>query len=96
MSKRTSTTYTEEFRKSSAKLALDSDEPAYKIAQNLGVNPATLAGWLRKYFPKKGKTFQENSDPNAELIRLKRENARLIQERYILKKATAYFASQTL
>jgi len=34
--------YTEELRMSSAKLAIDSDQPIYKTAENLGVNEITL------------------------------------------------------
>jgi transposase-like protein len=94
MSKRITTSYNIEFRKSSAKLAIDSDQPVYKTAENLGVNQTTLAGWIRKYYPKKEREPVKSTDTNEELIRLRQENARLTQERDILKKAAAYFASE--
>ena len=42
-------TYTTEFRKSSVKLALESDQPIKKTAEGLGVKPSTLHTWIGKY-----------------------------------------------
>jgi transposase len=39
---------------------------------------------------------KETDDLQTELKRLRKENARLKMEREILKKATAYFAKETL
>ena len=96
MSKRITTSYSIEFRKSSAKLAVESDQPVYRTAENLGVNNTTLAGWIRKYYPKNVTELAKSTDTTEELIRLRRENARLTQERDIIKKAAAYFASEAL
>jgi transposase len=38
--------YTKEFRKEAVKLALESDEPKQKIADNLGVKYKTLLTWI--------------------------------------------------
>ena len=97
MPKRKVTQYTEEFRKSSAKLAIDSKQAISTTADELGVHVTTLHGWVRKYYPH----FQQAKSPSAddnvldELKRLRRENNKLRQERDILKKAAAYFASET-
>ena len=45
MPKRKVTKYTEEFRRSCAKLAADSEQPINTIAQELGVHFTTLHGW---------------------------------------------------
>ena len=66
--------YTEEFRKSSAKLAYESDQPVSKTAENLGVHETTLYGWIAKYYPKRSKRQKigQADDPYEELKQLKR------------------------
>ena len=41
--------YPSEFRESSVKLAIDSDQSIAQTARDLGVNPNTLHGWISKY-----------------------------------------------
>jgi transposase len=88
--------YTEEFKKSSAKLAMESEESVTQIARNLGINENTLHGWIGKYYRKKETkaAIGQLNDSTNEIKRLQKENARLRQERDILKKAAAYFASE--
>jgi transposase len=94
MTKRTVTSYPLEFKKSSAKLAAESDESVSKIAKNLGVHVTTLHGWVAKFESNHKKKSPNNIDQNEELKQLRRENMRLRQERDILKKAAAFFASE--
>lgn len=98
MSNRKVKSYTEEFKKSSANLAANGDKSISQTAIDIGVNPTTLHGWVTKYYPKNKKSLKqpENNDLSDEVKRLRRENLRLKQERDILKKAAAYFASETL
>ena len=98
MSKRKLLSYTEEFRKSSAKLAYESDQPVSKTAENLGVHETTLYGWIAKYYPKRSKRQKigQADDPYEELKQLKKDFKRVTMERDILKKAAAYFAGETL
>ena len=97
--------HTREFRDSAIQLVLNSDEEIKDLAEDLGVNPKTLYNWVYNY--KRENNLQTNhrskkinsssNDPaNEELIRLRKENRLLRQERDILKKATAYFAKETL
>ena len=93
MSKKKIKSYTEEFKKSSAKLAVTS-ESISQTAKDLGVNPNILYGWVGKYYPERTVTDVVKPDVVEENKRLRKENARLKQERDILKKATAYFAAE--
>lgn len=96
MSKRTIKKYTEEFQKSSAKLASESDQSVLKTAADLGLNSSTLHGWVNKYYPPTPKTLDMTPESAAqiEIKQLKKALARALQERDILKKATAYFAKE--
>jgi transposase len=61
------------------------------VAQDLGVAEATLYAWKAKR-RQTGRPFEDQKLQQAELARLKRENARLEEEVAFLKKAAAYFA----
>jgi transposase len=94
--------HTREFRDSAIQLVLNSDEEIKDLAEDLGVNPKTLYNWVYNY--KRENNLHSNhknktsniDNTNEELIRLRKENRLLRQERDILKKATAYFAKETL
>ena len=98
MGKKRTSRYSEEFRSSSAKLAVESDQSTVATAQELGIHETTLYGWVAKYYPDRNKrtNIGGNIDPNEEVKRLRKEVARLRMERDILKKATAYFAGEIL
>ena len=96
MSKRQVKNYSVEFRKSSAKLAVESDQSVSETAEALGVNSVTLHGWVNKYYPHyKAVKKTSSNDLEAEVKQLRKELARVKEERDILKKAAAYFANQT-
>ena len=88
--------YTAEFRESSVKLATESDKPVAQTARDIGVNENTLHTWINKYSRplERDKTVRTDEHLYDELKRLKKENARLIEERDLLKKAAAYFAKE--
>ncbi len=98
MGKRKVTQYSLEFKKSSAKLASESDKSIGQTAKDLGINLSTLHGWVKKYYPKGKATNHLAESPGLadEVKRLRKEVARVTQERDILKKATAYFAKETM
>ncbi len=85
---------TSEFKESAVKLAIGSDQPIVATARDLGVNVNTLHTWIGKY--SKPKQLAEGTDEHIcdENKRLKKELARVTQERDLLKKATAYFAKE--
>lgn len=86
--------YSLEFKQSSAKLAAESNQSISQTAKELGVSAPALYGWISKYYPKHPATTSVD-DAQAELKRLKKELARVKQERDTLKKAAAYFANET-
>ena len=68
--------------------------PIAEVARQLGINTETLRNWRRKAREGGGTEGEHATVPSLEEEnrRLRRENARLLEEREILKKATAFFA----
>jgi transposase len=81
--------YTAQFKEQALERADRDGIP--KVAQDLGLAEATLYAWRAKR-RQTGQPFEEQKLQQAELARLKRENARLEDEVAFLKKAAAYFA----
>ncbi len=98
MLKRSVTKYSEDFKKSSAVLAMESEKSINQMAKELGVSGSTFHGWVVKYYSNyKEQSHQvEQDELLAELKQLRKENAQLKQEKAILKKAEVYFASETV
>src|SRR5215207_6466964 len=91
--------YTSEFRRQAVELILREGLGIAEASRRLSLSPKTLTNWVRRVrgeppspaAPRRGVTDEE-----AELSRLRRENAELRMERDILKKASAYFAQESL
>jgi len=81
--------YTPQFKEQALERA-EKDGVA-KAAQDLGLAEAQLYSWRTKR-RQTGQSFEDQKLQQAELARLKRENARLEEEVAFLKKAAAYFA----
>lgn len=87
--------YDQAFRDKAIGLALSSSKPLSETAESLGIKATTLYQWLRRYQTDTEKPESPKTDVYAELIRLKKEVARLQEEREILKKAAVYFAQES-
>ena len=83
--------YSREFKESAVKLVYEQGYGPAEAARSLGVEPATLRFWLKKNPPPALGAAPE-AGLRDELKRLREENKRLLMEREILKKATAFFA----
>ncbi len=96
MEKTKNKTYSAEFKAAAVKQANESELSVSETARNLGINVNTLFTWIQKYSQPVEKSIIKRSDAPLyeEVKRLKKEVARLTQERDILKKAAAYFASE--
>mgnify|MGYP002775276152 CR=1 FL=1 len=81
--------YTAQFKEQALERADRDGIP--KVVQDLGVAEATLYAWKAKR-RQTGQPFEDQKLQQAEMARLKRENARLEEEVAFLKKAAAYFA----
>jgi transposase len=90
------TRYSDEFRSSSVELYLKSGESCLKISKDLGICDATLSKWVTDHKEKNSLVTISKESLEDELRRVKKENTILKMERDILKKATAYFAKETL
>jgi transposase len=92
--------YTAEFRDSAVKQVTDGGRSLAAVARSLEMSSKTLANWV--YRARKGQALvkrppaQPTSELDAELSRLRQENARLKVEKEILKKAAAYFAKESM
>ena len=98
--------YSREFVTRAVEFADSSPQPIADVARDLGIQYATLYGWMKKA----GKTRKRvdaathavpapvapQTDPvtQAELERLRRELEEVKKERDFLKKAAAFFAQQ--
>ena len=90
--------FTPDFKREAVRLWKSSGRPAATVARELGLRRNHLYKWQTELeahgdaaFPGKGR----RPSSEDELTRLRRENARLREERDILKKAVTYFATES-
>ena len=93
--KRRRRSYTDEFKASAVRLVLDEGRSVAGAARDLDVTESALRSWVEharadRTGGQTGLTMAERE----ELARLRKENRILLEEREILKKATAFFAKQ--
>lgn len=70
------------------------NEGVVQVAKELGLAESLLYSWKSKR-QRGGDTLENQKIQQAEVSRLKRENARLAEENAFLKKAAAYFAKES-
>ena len=85
--------YPLEFRREAVALLRSSGKSVPQLAGELGVSPQSLRNWARQIDVDAGKAEGLSSDEREELRRLRRELKTVTEEREILKKAAAFFAS---
>ena len=89
--------YSAEFKREAVQLTLEQGRTVAEVAANLGINANLLQRWKSQVKAHGPSVFPGNGRPKAsdeELFRLKKDLARVQQERDILKKALAYFAKE--
>jgi transposase len=86
--------YTREFKVSAVKLVNQQGYSVVDAAKSLGVDPNCVRGWVGKFGTQAGLAPTGDGALAAELQRLRKENARLLMERDILKKAAQFFAKE--
>lgn len=90
--------YTREFKIRAVALLDEGRKSVPKLAKELVVSESNLYAWRAKF--KKGNENAFSNEPREdaqalEMRRLRAENARLKEEREILKKAAAWFARES-
>jgi len=88
--------FSREFKIEAVRKALTSGAPTSHTARSLDVRPEVLYNWIRAFrddthleIPSEAMSLDE------EVRRLRRELARVTEERDILKKAAQYFAKES-
>jgi transposase len=92
--------FTKEFKEEAVKMVTEGQLTIPEVGRRLSIPKSTLAHWVKIAKEGKlsdiGKREKPVTEEQMELARLKREIAELKMERDILKKATAYFARESL
>jgi len=81
--------FSDEFKRDAVAQITERGYPVAEVSKRLGVSLHSLYAWKKKFSKPSG---SGDVDQATEIRRLKKELARVTEERDILKKATAYFA----
>ncbi len=90
--------YDKSFKEQAVQLALTSDQSISKTASELGVLESTLYSWdnhAKTENPVENSKEVDVGKLHEELLKLRKDNQRLKETCEILKKATAFFASDS-
>jgi transposase len=86
--------FSREFKLSAVKLVNEQGYSVVDAARSLGIDPSNIRFWLEKFAGEEEAAPKGEGAAQAELRRLRKENAQLRMEREILKKAAAFFARE--
>ena len=89
--------YTEEFKREAVRLVRESTRPVAQVARELGTSDNVLYRWTAEHrrLEAHGTTRAVQRGEAEELARMKRELARVTQERDFLRRAAAFFAKES-
>lgn len=88
--------YPVEFRAEAVRLVRASPERSIpQLAKELGVSGQSLRNWVRQADVDAGRREGPTSEEREELRQLRKENRVLREEREVLKKAAAFFATES-
>lgn len=86
--------FSDEFKKDAVSQVVDRGYAVKDVAERLGISTKSLYTW-KAQFSKPDSVRDDEIVLSSELRRVKKELARVTEERDILKKAAAYFARES-
>jgi transposase len=89
--------FSQEFKKEAVRLAREDGRSSKEVAEDLGIRADMLRRWVREFEIEREDAFRGSGvlrSEEDELRRVKRELARVKEERDILKKAVAIFSDK--
>ena len=95
---KTRRTFPPEFKAEAVRRVTEQGRSIAEVARDLDLGESMLRGWKQALAKGGEHAFPGKGNPPAleeELRRLRAENKRLLMEREILKKATAFFAKES-
>jgi len=85
--------YSREFKLETVKLVTERGMSRSQVARDMGIDVQTLRNWVKQFDVDNERAFPGHGHPrHDEMVRLRRENEQLRQERDILKKARGIFS----
>jgi transposase len=93
MTKLTNKQYPNDFKQEAVALVTEQGYSVVEAAASLNITDKLLYNWVAK-FKQQNEDSELSKDDRAELIQLRKDNKRLLMEREILKKASAFFAKE--
>ena len=87
--------FSNEFKKDAVEIVRSSDRSIAEVARELGLSDTSLGNWVRQDRVDRGEREGLTSDDRARLSELERENARLRMERELLKRAVAFWVTES-
>ncbi len=92
---RTRRSFPDEFKTDAVAMVLDDGRKIVDVAEAIGVGSGTLGNWVRLERIERGERAGLTRDDRAEIVELRKENARLRMERDLLKRATAFWVKES-
>ena len=91
-------TFTPEYKAEVVGLVRGGEKSSSAVARDLGLSESALRRWVVQSETDAGRGDAKalTTPERAELVQLRRENRQLRMEREILKKATAFFAKESM
>ena len=87
--------FSAEFKARTVELIISSGKSVNEVCRELDLTETAVRRWVKQAKIDQGDLPGLTSDERTELARVRRENKVLREEREILKKAAAFFASET-
>lgn len=95
MSRKQRRSFSAEFKADTVRLCRVGDRSIAQVAKDLGLGETAVRRWVEiAPKPGAGTSGALTATERDELIRLRRDNKRLVMEREILKQAAAFFAKE--